>query len=583
MSHSPGLFRLIFFFTTVTALTFTCLSVGHASHTDPVVGTVYFTPKNSRIYFEDYDFTLRGYNLDGVTYFFLPSFIQDLRLDYSSSGPELFREDGELYIIPAAEKVESVLVGQPTVGGGDASCKIVFFFSENLYTMDIELEDTNLRFVTRNDYSTASVKLISPSGVTDCCIKQALIKGRGNTTWDHEKRPYDIKFPWNIPVAGLWPCDSWSLLANHYDPTKMRHRLAFDIADAIGLEDVTGSEWIDLYIDGDYRGNYLVCNEPEGLPGGYLIEANATPKGRGDRFSFEIPSGVSMTLNSPAFPTKDDKEYITTVTDDLDDAIHNDLPEAQYRVLDRYSFARMFLVDEISLNADIDFSSHFYYTEPKNSRMYAGPLWDYDKAFGYSRHGMRDWNNSILSSSGERLDWQDKLMEDKEYYDYAASVFSQNEPALEKIVNKNIDDYYRKINASTKMDRIRWTKRLDDNIYKDTYNDIRYLKFFLSNRLSYLSGKYSADAKIMPADVSTKETHELTLNMPDGSVRKMDVTDGTLLTQDDLPPLTGSDIWCFDFYGKHEIADGFIPVFEDATLTAGTPVSEKPDRPLPKR
>lgn len=108
-------------------------------------------------------------------------------------------------------------------------------------------------------------------------------------------------------------------------------------------------------------------------------------------------------------------------------------------------------------------------------------------------------------------------------------------------------------------------------MFSDCYNDIRYLKLFLSNRLQYLADAYNIDKTVPKEKINNDSIHELTLHMEDGTERKMRVPDGTLLTQNDLPMLVGDDVWCFDFSGRPETVTDFIPVFEDMDLIVSAP------------
>ncbi len=566
-------FRLIIIIISVTVLIIVVSLSDHSDNSQDTVGRASLNQGNNEIYFDEYDFTIRGFDLNGATYFFLPSFLQNVSIDYSDSDLILYSESGEIYTHPIMNREMLVLVGRSGTDSADlATYRIGFYSSDNLYTMTVDLPDTEVNDISHTDYANASVRVITPSGFTKCYSKHALIKGRGNTTWGYEKKPYDIKFSKKMPVAELTPSDNWTLLANHLDPTKIRNRLAFDIADIMGLENVTESDWIDLYINGDYRGNYLVCHEPSKIvDGGYLEESNCVLKSSNPRYTFDLVSGTKMTIKYPKFPTGSDISYITSFTASVDNAINHNLPDAQYEIIDRYSFARRYLVDEISLNADYDFSSHFFYILPGEKVLRAGPCWDYDKSFGYPRYGARDWTNTELSLGGGKLDWDSKLTEDPEYYDYIRSIFSENIFDYSKAADSSIEKYYEKIKQSAQMDRIRWLNSWGLYMFSDCYNDIRYLKLFLSNRLQYLADVYNIDKTVPKEKINNDSIHELTLHMEDGTERKMRVLDGTLLTQNDLPMLVGDDVWCFDFSGRPETVTGFIPVFEDMDLVVSAP------------
>lgn len=68
-------------------------------------------------------------------------------------------------------------------------------------------------------------------------------------------------------------------------------------------------------------------------------------------------------------------------------------------LLDSDSAARYYLVEELFKNLDASTTSCYFYKDSDsiNSKLYAGPVWDMDKCFGYS--GTR-WGSSISLSSG---------------------------------------------------------------------------------------------------------------------------------------------------------------------------------------
>ena len=91
------------------------------------------------------------------------------------------------------------------------------------------------------------------------------IKGRGNTTWAMPKKPYQIKFDKKINLLGTGTAKAkkWVLMANYTDPTLLKNKIVNDLCVNSELSNIPNSQFIDLYIDGNYVGNYLLCDKIE--------------------------------------------------------------------------------------------------------------------------------------------------------------------------------------------------------------------------------------------------------------------------------------------------------------------------------
>lgn len=87
------------------------------------------------------------------------------------------------------------------------------------------------------------------------------MRGRGNATWLAPKKPYQIKFDKKTEVLGMKSAKTWILLANHYDPTLARNATAFDIAKALNMGYTPEYKFVDLYMNGEYLGNYTICEK----------------------------------------------------------------------------------------------------------------------------------------------------------------------------------------------------------------------------------------------------------------------------------------------------------------------------------
>lgn len=79
------------------------------------------------------------------------------------------------------------------------------------------------------------------------------IKGRGNSSWDVRKKPYNIKLADKADLFGMGGAKKYALMAHHVDKSFIRNKLGMDIGDIVGVEYCMDSRYADLYINGEYR------------------------------------------------------------------------------------------------------------------------------------------------------------------------------------------------------------------------------------------------------------------------------------------------------------------------------------------
>ena len=89
------------------------------------------------------------------------------------------------------------------------------------------------------------------------------IKGRGNSTWGFAKKPYNIKLENSSDLLGMGKGKGWCLLANYADRSLLRNRIVYNLAEETGIPFTMDSRNIDLYINGDYMGSYLITEKIE--------------------------------------------------------------------------------------------------------------------------------------------------------------------------------------------------------------------------------------------------------------------------------------------------------------------------------
>ncbi len=493
-------------------------------------------PEGNALYIGRYDLTLYGIDKDGTTFFCLPSYVHLDLIDQSESNSKIYHADGTLLEDPCLGEEQEILVG---IDGDMIPWRISFLKSENLYSVFIDMTDIAYQDISHDAFTDMKLSIISPTGRTAYARMNALIKGRGNATWRGEKKPYELKLPHRRGLCDMSPSKKWALLANYFEPTKMYNKLAFDVSGDIGLEYSIESDWVDLYANGYYLGNYLLCKEPgideSGLDltdlealnaqpfdagrifetdtmkgfiyddsvdpktGGYLIEKNTDSYYGHKRCGFRTPYNY-FTIKSPDNASYEEVEYISSFVNDIDKSMREDISRT-LPFIDIRSFTRRFLIEEIFFNDDAFVSSYYFYKKPDDDKLYAGPVWDYDGTIGEGGGAYLDYYGGTILNQRQYiepedmefknpLDWDVMLYDNGEYRSALIDSFKENLPVLQDMAGSRIDKYYDKIRASVRMDYAIWRRGWGAGLYESTDDNVDFLKFFLTKRIDYLCRKW---------------------------------------------------------------------------------------------
>ena len=218
------------------------------------------------------------------------------------------------------------------------------------------------------------------------------IKGRGNSTWSSNKKPYQIKFKDKINLFGLGKAKNWILLANAYDITHLRNEMAYYLAEMLDEEYRIEGEFVELFIDNDYRGLYYLTHKVEISSGsvnlkdekGVLAEVDTIHlQGAGD-----FTSSASQILDFKDFVSGDEDKQAEAKAEFIEN--FNNLEKfAEEKkwgkivdLIDAKSFINYYLISDFTDNVDAYGTSHFFYKNGSSGKIHAGPAWDFDLAFG---------------------------------------------------------------------------------------------------------------------------------------------------------------------------------------------------------
>lgn len=254
--------------------------------------------------------------------------------------------------------------------------------------------------IDRESYRVCTCTITNTN--TDFCLSDTVgkIKGRGNSTWGQfEKKPYKIKFDESQNLFNMGKGEDWILLNNSMDYTLMRNEIALETGRILGLPYTSKCQWIHVFFNEEYMGIYLLCEavetgisrvdiespyDSEDILVSFLIEMGGGVEG----FEFtpveNVPSNwgnyftCAIRYPEPESITQYQYEYIYAYLQLVNEAILTANWDEIIDLVDIQSFVNWFLVNEITMNADMGWSMYAY--KPQNDKLYLGPIWDFDQS-----------------------------------------------------------------------------------------------------------------------------------------------------------------------------------------------------------
>jgi hypothetical protein len=406
--------------------------------------------------------------------------------------------------------------------------------------------------------------------------KNAELKGRGNSSWDlYDKKGYQLKFDKKQDVLGLGAAKKWVLLANTCDASMMMNKLAFDLSKNIGLQYSTEGEYADLWIDGDYRGTYLVTDK---------IEIGSTRVNIGDddviseldngfyegETYFEDLFGSHFTLKDPDVSNAgamDNFKHFEALIDELEEYLPNsDWSQVTSR-LNIESMAKVYLINEYFLNNEYTVSSSYWYTD---SIIYAGPVWDFDSA-AYKQ-------GSATSYYVEGGLIVNQLLHRKEFRSIVEQTY-QNYINQFVQITAEIDALESKLSTSAAMNYTRWDQLgkpdKKSGVFEATYDaNVQLLKSWMIQRQKAFTISDNGGSVYMDiADDRNTVTLTYTNDNGGGNIKFAFWNDHN--DQDDLvwcdADYVGNNTWTTTVYlSEHEYSGIFyLHVYDSGTLMVG--------------
>ncbi|MDP1767406.1 MAG: CotH kinase family protein [Nitrospirota bacterium] len=297
-----------------------------------------------------------------------------------------------------------------------------------------------VEITSREVYEAGRYTLTSENGqlLMDSTLE---IRGRGHSTWDlMPKKPYRLKLTSSTSLLSMPANRHWVLLANYSDKTLMRNDIAFELSRRMGMEYTPRSTYVELQLNGAYRGIYQLVEHvrvgpnrvnipelnvgdtgPDVISGGYLIEIDSR---RGEDFCIEsASSAMTFCLSNPDKLLEPgwgaQRAYIEGYIAQTEQAIFSGQfadPGAGYAAyLDVDSAITYYLINEVFKNVDGNLRLSTFLYKKRDGKLTFGPVWDFDLAIGNVNYGHADLTDGwhIRSAPWFRRMFEDPVFEGK--------------------------------------------------------------------------------------------------------------------------------------------------------------------------
>ena len=213
------------------------------------------------------------------------------------------------------------------------------------------------------------------------------VKVRGNATASGAKKPYNVKFSSKVDLFGMGKAKKWCLLADYYDPSLMRNRVALELGKKLGLDATTDFKRVEVWVDGEYRGLYLLTEKIEAddnrvdintKNGDFLVELDWVSRTEKGNIYLTTSSGRYYRLREPEDEKKID--VVKAKLDEFEETLKSGTWEQVIEYTDIDSFVSYYILNEFAKSIDFHQLSVYFYC--KDGKIYGGPSWDYDNSMG---------------------------------------------------------------------------------------------------------------------------------------------------------------------------------------------------------
>ena len=246
---------------------------------------------------------------------------------------------------------------------------------------------TNATKVPGRLYIVESGDTIYDSGLYENKASGMTLKIRGNSSAFLLKSPYKIKLQKKAdllnPRGGGRKDKNWLLLNDYLFSLNLM--IGLKVNELVGLQWTPQMKHVNVIVNGDYKGNYMLCESVErnedcrlnvNKNEGYIIENDSYAEFETKWFN----TGVTGTRYTFKYPDEDDltEEHLEWIKNYMYEAEMSMYANTFDKYIDLKSFAKWMIGHDILGTSDWSGSNIFMTVYDKNAKLMMANMWDFD-------------------------------------------------------------------------------------------------------------------------------------------------------------------------------------------------------------
>lgn len=322
--------------------------------------------------------------------------------------------------------------------------------SENIASLFVETNESDALYYLHADKENklnASMILVDEDGMILQKNMLKSINGHGNDSWKAKKKSYNLEFFEQTNILNMGASEKYALLAGYRDNSLLAYKITNDLAKEIGMKFAPTTEFVQLYIDGNYLGMYFLTGKieigenrfnlnnlkreterlnskslkeyerheedstqtyekriwfdleqiPKDITGGYILEMD---KENYDdiKSRFVSERNLSMVMRSMPYASYEQVTYIADYWQEFEDALfaedgYNQFGRHYSDYIDVESFADQWLFYELNMENSMGSSVYFYKESDQDGDglLHASYMWDMEHSLRRKNVAKQSW------------------------------------------------------------------------------------------------------------------------------------------------------------------------------------------------